>query len=65
MTRPGGRPAPGRRLVVMTGVERPRLISDGTYAAEQVTFRRKDLLAVDTLDPMEIAISWEQLDEWL
>lgn len=46
-------------------VEMLRLISDGTYAVEQVTFRKKDILAVDTLDPFEVAISWEQLDEWL
>lgn len=46
-------------------VEMLRLISDGTYATEQVTFRKKDILAVDTLDPFEVAITWEQLDEWL
>lgn len=46
-------------------VERLRLISDGTYATEQVTFRKKDILAVDTLDPFEATVSWEQLDEWL
>lgn len=46
-------------------VEMLRLISDGTYATEQVTFRKKDILAVDTLDPFEVAISWDQLDEWL
>lgn len=46
-------------------VERLRLISDGTYATEQVTFRKKDILAVDTLDPFEVTISWDQLDEWL
>ncbi len=42
-----------------------RLVSDGTYATEQVTFRKKDLLAIDTLDPFEVTVSWEQLDEWL
>jgi hypothetical protein len=46
-------------------VERLRLISDGAYATEQVTFRKKDILAVDALDPIEMTISWEQLDEWL
>jgi Uma2 family endonuclease len=46
-------------------VERLRLTSDGTYATEQVTFRKKDLLAVDTIDPVEVTISWDQLDEWL
>lgn len=48
-----------------SSVERLRLISDGTYAIEQVTFRKKDILAVDALDPFEVTISWEQLDEWL
>jgi Uma2 family endonuclease len=46
-------------------VERLRLTSEGSYATEQVTFRQKDPLAVDTLDPMEVTISWDQLDEWL
>ena len=46
-------------------VERLRLTSDGTYATEQVTFRKKDPLAVDTIDPVEVTISWDQLDEWL
>lgn len=46
-------------------VERLRLTSDGTYATEQVTFRKKDLLAIDTIDPIEVTISWDQLDEWL
>jgi Uma2 family endonuclease len=46
-------------------VEQLRLTSDGTYATEQVTFRKKDLLAIDAIDPIEVAMSWEQLDEWL
>lgn len=46
-------------------VERLRLISDGTYATEQVTFRKKDLLAIDTIDPFEVTMSWDLLDEWL
>lgn len=46
-------------------VELLRLISDGTYATEQVTFRKKDILAIDTLDPFEVTVTWEQLDEWL
>jgi Uma2 family endonuclease len=49
----------------VNSVERLRLISDGTYATEQVTFRKKDLLAIDSLDPFEVTVSWEQLDEWL
>jgi Uma2 family endonuclease len=46
-------------------VERLWLTSDGTYATEQVTFRKKDLLAIDTIDPFELTVSWDQLDEWL
>lgn len=46
-------------------VERLRLILDGTYATEQVTFRKKDILAIDALDPFEVTVTWEQLDEWL
>jgi Uma2 family endonuclease len=46
-------------------VERLRLTSDGGYAIEQATFRKKDLLAIDAIDPIEVAISWDQLDEWL
>lgn len=49
----------------VNSVEVLRLISDGTYATEQVTFRKKDILAVDVLDPFEVALSWDQLDEWL
>jgi Uma2 family endonuclease len=46
-------------------VERLRLISDGTYATEQVTFRKKDILAIDAIDPFEVTVTWEQFDEWL
>ncbi len=46
-------------------IERLKLTSDGTYATEQATFRKKDPLAVDTIDPIEVTISWDQLDEWL
>jgi Uma2 family endonuclease len=46
-------------------VEQLRLTSDGSYATEYVTFRKKDPLAVDAIDPFEVAISWDQLDEWL
>ena len=46
-------------------VEMLRLTSDGSYAKEQVTFRKKDILAVDATDPIEVTVSWEQLDEWL
>ena len=46
-------------------VEQLRLTSDGTYATEQVTFSKKDLLAIDAIDPIEVTMSWVQLDEWL
>jgi hypothetical protein len=32
---------------------------------EQVTFRKKDILAIDAIDPIEVTMTWEQLDEWL
>ncbi len=41
------------------------ILASYQYATEQVTFRKKDILAVDALDPIEVTISWEQLDEWL
>jgi Uma2 family endonuclease len=40
-------------------VELLRLTSDGSYAMEQVTFRKKVILAI------EVTMTWEQLDEWL
>ena len=46
-------------------VERLRLTSDRHYALEQITFRGQDHLAVQTIDPLELTLSWEQLDEWL
>lgn len=46
-------------------VERLRLTSDGTYSMEQVTFRKKDILAIDAIDPIEVTATWDQLDEWL
>jgi Uma2 family endonuclease len=46
-------------------VERLRLTSDRQYALEQVTFRGRDHLAVQAIDPLELTLSWEQLDEWL
>ena len=39
-----------------------RLTSDGTYAMEQVTFWKKDILAIDVI---EVTVTWDQLDEWL
>lgn len=48
-----------------SSVEMLRLTAGGTYATEQVAFRKKDPLAIDTLDPFELTVSWEQLDEWL
>jgi Uma2 family endonuclease len=42
-----------------------RLTSEGTYATALVTFRKKDVLAIDATDPVEVTVTWEQLDEWL
>jgi hypothetical protein len=49
-------------------VELLRLTSDGTYSMEQVTFRKKDILAIDAIDAIdaiEVTVTWDQLDEWL
>jgi hypothetical protein len=42
-------------------VERLRLTSDRHYALEQITFRGQDHLAVQTIDPLELTLSREQL----
>jgi len=59
-----GKPTAADTVIVVEVVS-PGSRSEDTYATEQVTFRKKDLLAVDTLDPFEVTLSWEQLDEWL
>jgi hypothetical protein len=46
-------------------VERLRPTSDRHYALEQIAFPGQDRLSVQTIDPLELALSWEQLDEWL
>lgn len=46
-------------------VERLRLTSGGSYALEHIAFRKQDILAVDVIDPVEVTVTWEQLDEWL
>jgi Uma2 family endonuclease len=46
-------------------VERLRLTSERRYAVEQVAFRSRDQYAVEAIDPFDLTISWEQLDEWL
>lgn len=46
-------------------VERLRLTDGGQYASEFLAFRSRDRLAVDSIDPFEMTISWAQLDEWL
>jgi Uma2 family endonuclease len=38
-------------------VELLRLTSDGSYAMEQVTFRKKDILAIDAIDPIEVTVT--------
>jgi Uma2 family endonuclease len=46
-------------------VEMLRLTSDRAYAMEQVTFRKKDIFAIDAIDPIKVTMTWDQLDEWL
>ena len=46
-------------------VERLRLTAGRQYALEGVTYRGRDLLAIDIIDPVELQLSWDQLDEWL
>lgn len=42
-------------------VERLRLTAGRQYASEGVSYRRRDLLAIDIIDPLELTLSWEQL----
>jgi Uma2 family endonuclease len=46
-------------------VERLRLTADRRYASEGVACRGRDLLAIDIIDPLEMTVSWDRLDEWL
>lgn len=46
-------------------IERLRLTAGRQYALEGVTYRGHDLLAIDIIDPVELQLSWDQLDEWL
>jgi Uma2 family endonuclease len=46
-------------------IERLRLTAGRQYALEGVTYRGRDLLAIDVIDPLELQLSWDQLDEWL
>jgi Uma2 family endonuclease len=46
-----------------SSIEMLRLTTDGTYATENVSFRAHgDGVAVDVSDPLNVAITWEQLD---
>jgi len=45
-------------------VERLRLLSDGTYGTDGVGLRSHGP-AVDVLDPIEVSITWEDLDQGL
>lgn len=39
------------------------LTTDGMYVTERVSFRsRGDLTAIDAADPIEVSITWEQLN---
>ncbi len=44
-------------------VERFRLGAGGEYVFERIAIRGRDLHAVDTMDPLLVQISWEQLDD--
>ncbi|WP_169811065.1 Uma2 family endonuclease [Nocardia amamiensis] len=46
-------------------IERLRLRADGRYVSEYVSFRSADSLALAIIDPFEMKMTWEQLDEWL
>jgi Uma2 family endonuclease len=46
-------------------MERLRLRADGRYVSEYVAFRNADPLAADVIDPLELKLTWDQLDEWL
>lgn len=43
-------------------IDRLRLSADGTYVSAGQAIRDRDLAAVQTVDPFEIAITWQQLD---
>ncbi|MEU2251861.1 Uma2 family endonuclease [Nocardia xishanensis] len=46
-----------------TSIEMLRLTADGTYVRENMSLRaRGDMVAVDVADPLDITISWNQLD---
>jgi Uma2 family endonuclease len=43
-------------------VERLVLASDGSYVTEGIALRDKDVYAVDTVNPFQIRVSWDELD---
>ncbi|MEV5835068.1 Uma2 family endonuclease [Nocardia sp. NPDC052112] len=47
----------------VTSIEMLRLTTDGTYVRENMSLRaRGDAVAVDVADPLDVTISWNQLD---
>jgi len=47
----------------VTSIEMLRLTADGTYVRENMSLRaRGDAVAVDVADPLDVTISWNQLD---
>ncbi|MEV2218517.1 Uma2 family endonuclease [Nocardia vinacea] len=47
----------------VTSIEMLRLMADGTYVRENMSLRaRGDAVAVDVADPLDVTISWNQLD---
>jgi Uma2 family endonuclease len=47
----------------VTSIEMLRLTTDGTYVTEKVSLRAHgDVVALGATDPLNVAITWEQLD---
>jgi len=46
-------------------IERLFLATDGAYISVDLAVRRRDFHAVDMIDPFQVKLTWEQLDEGL
>jgi Uma2 family endonuclease len=47
---------------IAVSIERLTLTADRTYVSNGPSLRDRDLLAVDTVDPLPITVTWDQLD---
>ncbi|MFD6159728.1 hypothetical protein ACFWF7_41190 [Nocardia sp. NPDC060256] len=47
---------------IAMSIERLRLSADQVYVSGGGAIRDKDLFAVQTSDPLEVTVTWEQLD---